>query len=304
MNYTWKHISGNTDCILTGGCLLLVYHLNDREIIMVDSGDQRNPELVDGLKADGYRVVAVLQSHLHVDHVQNNELLIGAFGTQIFANEDEIRATCSEDQIAKEWNLQNAREVSKFLDNYNYPIEPLKDAAEYIVFGNTAFHIFHLFGHSPGHIGIMTPDNVLYVGDALLSTHVVQSARLPYNDNVRMAVHSMNHLRNIGADYYAIAHMECIERKDLGVLIRQNEMLLEVICEEILEIINEPIEREELVETFLRTYGIRSNWNLQKAAFRHCLRGFIDYLVEEERLWKIVDGHRVLVEKTTDRPVA
>lgn len=296
MKYTWKHIAGRTGCILTGGCLLLTYNLNAREIVLFDSGDRRNQDMVDGLKADGFSVVAVLQSHLHVDHVQNNELLIGTFGTQIFANEEEIRAITSRDRIAEEWNIRDAREVSKFLDNYNYPIDPLKDAAEFIILGNTPFHIFHLFGHSPGHIGIMTPDNVFYVGDALLSSPVVESARLPYNNNVRMAIHSMNHLRNIEADYYAIAHMEYIERKDLNGLIRQNEMLLEVICEEILEIVDGPVERGDLVEKFLHIYGIHSHWYLQKGAFRHCLRGFIDFLIEEGRLLKIVDGKRVLIE--------
>lgn len=42
-----------------------------------------------------------------------------------------------------------------------------------------SFGLIPLPGHTPGHTGIVTPDNVLYVGDAVLSRRILQAAKLP-----------------------------------------------------------------------------------------------------------------------------
>lgn len=47
-------------------------------------------------------------------------------------------------------------------------------------FCGAEFHIVHTPGHSAGHICTVTPDNVCYTADALLSYEMIE-AKLPYS---------------------------------------------------------------------------------------------------------------------------
>lgn len=54
------------------------------------------------------------------------------------------------------------------------------------------------------HISTITPDNVCYVADALLS-HELLGAKLPYNLSQKEAV-AREKLRGLGCDAYIMAH--------------------------------------------------------------------------------------------------
>ena len=86
----WKALCGATGYIETEGALLATYHLSEKEIVLFDSGVEKSEELLALLDTLGVHVRAVLSTHLHVDHIANNEELVERHGAEVLAHEEEI----------------------------------------------------------------------------------------------------------------------------------------------------------------------------------------------------------------------
>ena len=69
-------LTGKTGYIVRGNSLLVLYFLSDTEAVMIDSGEFYDPALIKFLDAQNIRVSAVINTHIHVDHVANNRAFI------------------------------------------------------------------------------------------------------------------------------------------------------------------------------------------------------------------------------------
>ena len=95
-----KDLLGRTGCIETPMAMIPFYRLSDEELILFDSGREPHPELLELLEREHLRVRAVLCTHLHEDHVANNEALIARYGTEIYASKGDIVELSSEDPVS------------------------------------------------------------------------------------------------------------------------------------------------------------------------------------------------------------
>lgn len=252
----WIELAGRTGYILAAGCLIPTYILNDREIVLIDSGMQESEEMIRFFKENDIRVYAVVQTHLHIDHVANNNLLIQDFGTKIYAHPEEIWVAHSKEHMLSQWNLRDPEMLEAYYQSYSYPIEPLPEDDSAIVLEDAVFQVIQLPGHSRGHVGIATPDHVLCVGDTLLSPYMVEHSKLPYYEDLGKALASIRKLGTLDYPYYALAHMEIIRRRDMPGLIRANLADEKRVNEEILEIINDPVPLNELATSTMYALDI------------------------------------------------
>ena len=65
----WHQIKGNTGYFFSGQALIVTYRLDEKNIVLIDSGTDPDPELIPFLREHGVSVYAVLHTHLHVDHI-------------------------------------------------------------------------------------------------------------------------------------------------------------------------------------------------------------------------------------------
>ena len=81
-------VKENTWCIDTGRTLMGVYMLNDRDIVMLDSGtsygNHETKILMDVVDGADLNVKAIINTHGHLDHIGNNEKLIEKFGSKVY----------------------------------------------------------------------------------------------------------------------------------------------------------------------------------------------------------------------------
>lgn len=256
MAIKWINLAGRTGYFLAAGVLIPTYTLPDNELILVDSGLREDPELLEFLSERKLRVYAVLQTHLHIDHVANNKTFYRLFGTRIFATEKEISRINTGTGLMREWNIQTSLHQDGYTGDYEYPFEIISEDTQEIVLRDTPFRVVPLPGHSLGHIGFATPDNVLCIGDAILSPFMVHHAKLPYFEDIRASIDSM---RRIGASHYAwytLAHMEAVAGRDMPGLIRENIALQDRVNHEILEVVNDPVPAEDLIDSILYAFDI------------------------------------------------
>lgn len=88
------------------------------------------------------------------------------------------------------------------------------------------FRILHTPGHSSGHICAVTPDNVCYTGDALMSQALLD-AKLPYGLSIQLAMESRERLRELeDCDFFIMAHKGVCAGREIGPLIDANQELV------------------------------------------------------------------------------
>ena len=66
-------------------------------------------------------------------------------------------------------------------------------------------------GHSVGHTGVVTPDGISCIGDAIVSEDVLRVSKLPYMATYR-SLGSMEKVRSLNYEIYVIAH-QSVEKK-------------------------------------------------------------------------------------------
>ena len=206
----WQPITGRTGYVMTGFCLIPTYHLNDHEIVLIDSGLEKSDSFIRFFRSLGVSVRAVLQTHLHIDHIANNRLLYDAFGTEIMAGEDEIRSVMYPKEALADYG-ENAKVVlRKYSSRFDYPMTAIPHDAEEIIIGGCRFQIVRLPGHSLHHIGFVTPDDVLCCGDALISLDYLANAKMPFMADPDTAFLTIKRISGMHYPFMAPAHKQVI----------------------------------------------------------------------------------------------
>lgn len=177
-----KHIKGSTYCIDTGMTYLPFYKITDTDIIVLDTGwaEGEREGLVELLDEYGYQVKGIICTHAHIDHIGNNAFFKEKYNALIAMSRDEARICSSMINLKMYYNRHTLTAVEKHYGHMvcETDIEIREDQTSIYMLG-IKFRIFHTPGHSPGHICIVTPDDVAYVGDALITEAIMKSAKLP-----------------------------------------------------------------------------------------------------------------------------
>ena len=245
-------LTGKTAYIDTQWALLPLYYLTEREVVLFDSGVDPDEELLNLLEREGLRVRAVLSTHLHPDHIANNEELVKRHGAEIFGHHADIP-----------WFHE------RFGDPY--PVTPIPDGDTLLLEG-VPFRTLHTPGHSPGHLVFITPDGVACAGDTIMTRRELDLSRMPYMEDVDRSIISMEDLRQIKCPWYIVAHKGVVSGEEIDELVERNiqkELDLYALLRRCL---TAPMEMEELVSAYIRASGVRSEKMVAEGFVRHTAR--------------------------------
>jgi hydroxyacylglutathione hydrolase len=129
-----------------------------REAMVIDPGEE-GPRILHFAESNGYEVKQVVNTHGHFDHIGANQTVKEATGAVLMIHEADLPL------------LQNA---SSSAQAYGLTVSPSPDPDKFLnegdVFsvGEQSFSIFHVPGHSPGSICLLS-DGHLFVGDVLFA---------------------------------------------------------------------------------------------------------------------------------------
>ena len=282
MNLT--QIKGNT-WVIEANQLIPLYTLDEKRCILLDSGLLSDREgLEEALCSAGLTPAGVLCSHAHVDHCANNRYLQEKYGAKIALTYPEA-GMCASLLTLKCYFLTLSpgmveRESSCMIHRPDVII-PAEDGP--FSFCGAEFRIVHTPGHSSGHVCTITPDNVCYTADALLSAELL-TAKLPYNLSQQMALHSRETLRHLGCDLYIMAHRGVCPGSEIEELIDKNQSLVHRRAEEILGLVTRPMTASQIDEAACVLYKLFTHKPSRSLRFERNVRFFIEYLVDTGRL--------------------
>lgn len=286
-----KKVKGGTFCIDTGMTYVPFYKINDEEIIMLDSGwAQGEREGIDELlEKNNFKVVGIICSHAHVDHIGNIKHLknkynciiaMAAYEALVCSSAINLKVYCSSSQT-----------LSDVTDCFGHmvcetDIMILENQDSICVCG-IKFKILHTPGHSPAHICIVTPDDVGYVGDALISYEVMVNAKTPYTFILKEDLKSKEKLYDFKCSKYIVAHKGMYD--DITNLITDNIDFYKDRAMQICNFISGAMTMEDIIINVIENFNISIRSTYKYAIIETIVRSYVEYLKEVGMLDSIIE---------------
>ena len=284
-----KQALGNT-WYLEDWQLIPLYRTDPNHCILLDTGlfSQRQ-DIEDTLAAAGLTPIGILGSHAHNDHSSNHHYFQQRYHIPVALSLGEAGLCCSLENLKSHFYMNSMGEfiandrVCHMVVRADRIILPEE---EQINFCGVEFQIVHTPGHSVDPIAVITPDGVLYLGDALLTGSELDSARFPYHFCFQQAIETMQKLPSIPARCYLAAHRGVYET--LGDLPQRNIQLIQSRAEGILKCLDRPLNLSQLSLRVCESFHLRSRAKGAVALYERNVRSYLEYLLDTKRVVSVV----------------
>lgn len=280
-----KHIKGNTyyyEAFTNVG----VYKLNDTEAVLIDSCDHKRMAkgLGKQLKAMGLEVKLIINTHSHFDHICGNSYFYGEYGCKILSTKKE-QSFIAYPSLESEFyysGINTDKQRNPFF--MNEPSETEIISEDNIPDG---FEIIPLPGHGFEMVGVRTPDNVLFLADAILSKPTWDEYKLPFFYNVNDSLSTMEKVKEIKADYYLPSHTGLSENinelADYNIeKLREKKELVYSLCE--------GKGFDALFKAVMESEKLRIRTD-KYPSYAVMVRNLLQALVEDERICGILEDN-------------
>lgn len=227
-----------------------VYVFKNKNCLLVDSGINNGQarKIEEALVAAGLHPRYILNTHSHMDHIGGNHYFQSAYpGCQVLASATEkyyMQKPELHDMI-----IFSAMPL-RYLEKATRPFEVdtvLEIGLNRI--NDEKFTIIPLYGHTLGQVGVITPDRVCFTGDAVFCRETIDKYSLPYLFEISQSIATLKSLRGVEADAFVLGHAAApVSRTELLELIDLNLANIDRYVEQILELLQQPLTREDLLE--------------------------------------------------------
>lgn len=231
------------------------YLVNDKDVCLIDSGNSKDYGVMISkiLEAKGWNLKYIINTHSHADHIGGNRYLQTKYNCEVYASQVET-------YFIKNPELEPAflygAAVIDELHNHFLQASPSKceDIKHFSIDG---LEIVDLKGHSYQMIGILTSDNVLFLGDAYTSEEILQKYTIQYIFDVENYIKTLRFLLNTNYKVYVPAHGEI--EKNPQHTIEVNMKAVSLIESKILDLVQEGITYSDLINKIFIDFHIKIN---------------------------------------------
>lgn len=280
-----RHVYGRTYAAVGATALMPVYKLTDTDIVLMDTGYAKldRSALTNLIEDNGFRLRGILCSHAHFDHTGNVRYLQQRYGCQAAAQIIEAGISVNPDAYRANYvALTYGKSHEYFLEECFLADVIIPADADHVDFCGTRFGILQLPGHSAGHIGIVTPDNVAYVGDCLIDEGQIEGAKLPTSMFIARDLESKESLRALRCPAYIIAHKQVLT--DIGPLIDRNLAFILDKGQEVLDCLEDGMSFDQWIYTFCKKENVRTHNEFKFSVVERNFANFVDWLADEGRI--------------------
>lgn len=280
-----RHVYGNTYAAVGATALMPVYKLTDTDIVLMDTGYARldRSALVNLIEGNEFRLRGIICSHAHFDHTGNVRYLQQRYGCQAAAQIIEAGISVNPDAYRANYVALTYGKSREYLLEECFPADVIIPAdAEHLDFCGARFGILQLPGHSAGHIGVVTPDGVAYLGDCLIDEEQIAAAKLPTSMFIARDLESKESLRNLRRPAYIIAHKQVLT--DIGPLIDRNIDFIHDKGRELLEDLEDGMSFDQWIYAFCQRENVRTRNEFKFSIVERNFANFVDWLTDEGKV--------------------
>ena len=280
-----RHVLGRTWVAEASTALLPIYRVTDTDIILIDTGYAKldRSGLTALIEDRGFHLRGIICSHAHFDHSGNVRYLQQRCGAKAAAHIIEAGISVNPDAYRANYvALTYGKSREFFLEECFVADTIIGPEDDFLDFCGVRFGILQLPGHSAGHIGVVTPDNVAYVGDCLIDQQQIDSAKLPTSMFIARDLQSKEFLRRTQYDAYILAHKSVVT--DIAPLVDSNIAFIHRKAEELLNDLTDGMTFAQWISTFCQRENIRTKNELKFSIIERNFSNFVDWLTDEGRI--------------------
>ena len=289
-----RQIVGNTWC-LYGHQLIPLYRTDSTHCILLDTGvSALRQEIVDTLEQNNLTPIGLLCTHTHFDHFGNARYLSERYHCPVALplGEAEICRTLASVKshlfVFTAGQVASDPEMSEIPCLVDHVIRPEEQDT---LFRGVRFRVIHTPGHSMDHVSYITPDNVCYIGDALMCGRTLHSSRLPYAFNFRQSLETIQKLKGLECEAMAVAHCGVIY-DHIDDLVDENLRIMEEQLEEVKALVDHPMSSDEVCAAVCTHMGVSVSTPKKAQSLERFLRPYLEFMVDE-------GSHRMVMRGTT-----
>lgn len=268
--------------------------LNDTEVCLIDSGNDKDAgrKVRKILDANGWKLIAIYNTHSNADHIGGNKYLQGQTGCKIYA--PGIECDFTRHPVLEPSFLYGGCPCKdlrhKFLMAQESSVEYLtKDVLP------NGFEVIHLPGHFFDMVGFRTPDDVVYLADCLSSRETLDKYQIGFIYDVAAYIKTLEMVKALKAKIFVPAHAAVTE--DIIELAQYNIDKVHEIGEKIVDFCREPLYFEALLQKLFTAYGLEMNFE-QYVLVGSTVRSYLSWLKDMGRLNAKFENNMLLWEQS------
>lgn len=273
------------------GRLSVGVYIAGGKAVIFDSGiDKANAKAIEKALVDNDCIpVAIINTHSHADHCGGNQYFQQKYkNIRVYATKyerhfiedpvNEPRCFCAGASPLHE--LRN-RYLEAKPSTVTHVIHPYEDQAIYI--DEMKFSIITLPGHTPGMIGIITPDNVLYSGDAIFGNDTYDKHGILFYTDIEATIKTFDKITSLNVKDTVLYHGEhCTDVQAKAIA---HKLKIEQTADKVANLIKRSASTtiDDLTATVIKDFGIPENV-MQYTLTRTCVNAYISYLQKMGRV--------------------
>lgn len=149
---------------------------NTKECVIIDPGcyeTHEQDELKSFLKSNELKVVKLLNTHCHIDHVFGNYFVKTEYNVPLYIHQEDQQTLDAVPAYAPTYGFPNYQHTE--VNGYIKEGEP-------ITFGNSKLDVVFVPGHAPGHVAFYNLDQKFCIGGDVLFNGSIGRTDLPGGD--------------------------------------------------------------------------------------------------------------------------
>ena len=267
--------------------------LTDTDVCLIDSGNDKDAgrKVRQLLEANGWRLVAIYNTHSNADHIGGNKYLQSQTGCKVYA--PGIECDFTRHPVLEPAFLYGGYPPKdlrhKFLLAQESDAQPL--TADVLPQG---FERLELPGHFFDMVGFRTPDNTVYLADCLSSQETLDKYQIGFIYDVAAYLETLERVKTMTATTFVPAHADVTA--DIAPLAQYNMDKVHEIGDQIVALCQTPLTFEKVLQKLFAHYGLTMTFE-QYALVGSTVRSYLSWLKDTGRLSVEITDHMLYWKK-------